>query len=85
MEIEWEVNTFDNTVDITFYGVTYSADVDFFNVTRTFVKNTYWNDGLQQTEYDKEINIMETDSEFTLNEILYCFTKVPAKELKITV
>lgn len=83
LELEWEINMKDNTVELCIYDVVFSASVDYFNAIRTFVKDTYWNDGIQEITYDKEINIMDMDSEFTIDEIISCFEKVPNKHLEI--
>lgn len=78
----WEINYIDNTVDLTICGVVFCASVDFFNVERTFVKSTYWNDGLQEVEYTTQVNILETD-DITNSEIIECFEKIPHKNLNI--
>tara|TARA_B100000768_G_C10957754_1_gene240404 strand:- start:96 stop:362 length:267 start_codon:yes stop_codon:yes gene_type:complete len=81
----YELNLNDNTVDLYVYGVIYSSSVENFNKKQSYVKSTYWLDGLQQIEEDKSINILDKDSEFSLEEVVQCFEKIPHNELEITI
>ena len=83
-DVDWEI-TNDNYVDLTIYGVVYSASVEFFNKTESVVSGTYWNDGLQELHEDIEVNIMDEDSEFTINEVVECFQKIPHNQIDIII
>ena len=83
-DVSWEINGNDNTVELMLYGVVYSASVDFFNKEVCEVVGTYYNDGLQQNHEKKEINIEDENSEFSTDEIVYCFEQIPHKFIEIT-
>ena len=83
-DVSWEI-TNDNYVDLIIYGVVYSASVDYFNKTESVVSGTYWNDGLQQLHEDIEVNILDEDSEFTINEVVECFQNIPHKNIEVII
>ena len=83
-DVSWEI-TNDNYVDLIIYGVVFSASVEFFNKTESVVSGTYWNDGLQELHEDIEVNILDEDSEFTINEVVECFQKIPHKNIEVII
>ncbi len=83
--MNWELNVNNDTVDLYVYGVIYSASVDNFNIKVPEVKSHYWNDGMQQEISDKEVNIMDENSDFDLEDIISCFEEVPHNKLEIII
>ena len=83
--MNFELNSNDNTVDFFFNGVIFTASSEKFNKEITFVKEVIWNDGLQEIFETKFINIEEENSEFSTQEVIECFEKIPHKELEITI
>jgi hypothetical protein len=43
------------------------------------------NDGLQELHEDIEVNILDEDSEFTINEIVECFQNIPHKNIEVII
>lgn len=83
--MRWELNINDDTVDLFVYGVIYSASTENFNINISEVKGHYFNDGLQQEIGDKEVNILDENSDFDLDDIVSCFEGIPHNKLEITI
>lgn len=83
--MNWELNVNNDTVDLFVYGVIYSASTDNFNIKVPEVKSHYWNDGMQQEISDKEVNIMDENSDFDLEDVISCFEEIPHNKLEITI
>ena len=81
-DLDWEI--IDDTVELTVYGVVYSACVSLFNKEIDYVSGTYYNDGLQELHDTKTLNILDEEAEFTLDEVVDVFEKLNHKDIEIT-
>jgi len=60
--------------DITDHYI--SAETDLFNREVSYVHSIYYDDGYQQDIRDKEINIMDEDADFDLDNVVDCFLDI---------
>lgn len=87
--LEWQFSDDKSEVELLYWhedqpeitDLFISAEVGLFNKEVSYVHSVYYNDGFQQDIRDTDINILDEDADFDIDDIIDCFLEVWHKDI----